>query len=211
MSGLLVKSRKKILDGDIDLLVDTVKASIYDVADLTQAKAITGATNATPIVVTANSHGLSNGDFVTIHGVAGNTAANGHFKVANVTTNTFELTDPVTGANVAGSGSYTSGGYVISLEAIEFLSDVAGGGIVATSSGLANKSTTRGIFDADDAVLSSVTGDACEIVLLYKDTGSSATSPIIAIIDSFSSGMPVTPNGGSITLSWAASGIFQLI
>lgn len=65
-------------------------------------QAITGATNATPIVVTANSHGLSNGDEVYVSGVAGNTAANGTWTVANVTTNTFELSTSV------GSGAYTA-------------------------------------------------------------------------------------------------------
>src|SRR5262249_26844427 len=40
-------------------------------------KAITGATNASPIVVTSNGHGLTNGETVRISGVGGNTAANG--------------------------------------------------------------------------------------------------------------------------------------
>jgi hypothetical protein len=68
-------------------------------------QAITGATNATPIVITANAHGLANGDEVYISGVGGNTAANGTWIVANQTTNTFELTGSV------GNGAYTSGGY----------------------------------------------------------------------------------------------------
>lgn len=72
---------------------------------------VTGATNATPIVVTASGHGLSNGEVVTIEGVGGNTAANGTFLAANVSGATFELTD-LTGANVAGNGAYTSGGVV---------------------------------------------------------------------------------------------------
>lgn len=59
---------------------------------------ITAATAAAPVVVTSNSHGLSNGNFVFIDG-ANNTVAtdsargiNGKcWKVANATTNTFEL------------------------------------------------------------------------------------------------------------------------
>lgn len=66
--------------------------------------AITGATNANPIVITSASHGLVNGLRVTITGVGGNTAANTTAVVANKTTDTFELT------GVAGSGAYTSGG-----------------------------------------------------------------------------------------------------
>lgn len=72
----------------------------------TNAIAITDATNATPIVVTAASHGFSNDQVVRVHGVLGNTDANGTWKVDNKTTNTLELADSV------GNGAYTSGGYV---------------------------------------------------------------------------------------------------
>lgn len=72
----------------------------------TATTAITGATNATPIVITANSHGLSNGDQVTVYGVAGNTAANGIWVVASATTNTFALTGST------GNAAYVSGGFV---------------------------------------------------------------------------------------------------
>ena len=65
--------------------------------------AITAATNANPIVITSNGHGLANGDQVLIYGVAGNTAANGLWTVSAVATNTFTIT-------VAGNGAYTSGG-----------------------------------------------------------------------------------------------------
>lgn len=66
--------------------------------------AVTGATNATPIVITSANHGLANGMRVTITGVGGNTAANTTAVVSSVTTNTFALTD------VAGNGDYTTGG-----------------------------------------------------------------------------------------------------
>lgn len=65
---------------------------------------ITDASNATPIVITAAGHGLSNGEEVRIRNVGGNTAADGYWTVANKTTDTFEL------ATSVGSGAYTSGG-----------------------------------------------------------------------------------------------------
>jgi hypothetical protein len=65
---------------------------------------ITGATNATPIVLTIAGHSLVNGDQVTVAGVLGNTAANGTWAIANGTANTFELVGSV------GNGAYTSGG-----------------------------------------------------------------------------------------------------
>jgi hypothetical protein len=75
-------------------------------------KTITAITAANPAVVTSNSHGYSNGDFVIISGVVGMTEVNGKtFKVADKTTNTFELQD-VDGTDINSSGytAYSSGG-----------------------------------------------------------------------------------------------------
>ena len=74
-----------------------------------EGQAITAATNASPIVVTATAHGFVNGDIVTISGALGNTAANGSFLVAGKTANTINLTTRA-GVNVAGTGAWTSGG-----------------------------------------------------------------------------------------------------
>lgn len=77
------------------------------------AVTITGITNANPGVVTAASHGYANGDDVVIAAVGGMTQVNGKiYRVANVAANTFELTDPQTGANIntTAYGTYTSGG-----------------------------------------------------------------------------------------------------
>lgn len=64
---------------------------------------VSSATNASPIVVTTSlTHGLANGDTVTIQGATGNTAANGTWTVANRTTTTFEL------AGSTGNGAYTA-------------------------------------------------------------------------------------------------------
>ena len=75
-------------------------------------KVISAITKANPGVVTATSHGYSNGDFVNISGVVGMTEVNNKtFKVANKATNTFELTD-VDGTNVNTTNftTYSSGG-----------------------------------------------------------------------------------------------------
>ena len=84
---------------------------------------VTGATNASPIVITSAGHGLSNGTRVTLSGVGGNTAANSTFAVANVTTNTFEL------AGSTGNGSYTSGGswHVTGLYSLTLTASAANG------------------------------------------------------------------------------------
>lgn len=81
---------------------------LKDQAIITQASTnITGITKANPAVVTSNSHGLSNGDYVLIQSVGGMTEVNNrHFLVANVTANTFELS----GVNSSSYTTYTSGG-----------------------------------------------------------------------------------------------------
>ncbi|MGE5512375.1 MAG: hypothetical protein ACM31O_14100 [Bacteroidota bacterium] len=93
----------------------------------------------------------------------------------------------------------------------DFLDDVSAG-IVGTPQTLNNKSITNGVFDADDITFPSVTGDQVEVILLYKDTGNPATSPLIAWIDTAASGLPVTPNGGNINVAWSsgANKIFSL-
>jgi len=92
----------------------------------------------------------------------------------------------------------------------QFLSDVAGAGRVATSANMTNKTTTNGLFDADDVAFSSVTGDQSEALIIYIDTGTESTSRLVAFFDTGVTGLPVTPNGGNINVAWNASGIFQL-
>ena len=75
-------------------------------------KTISAITKANPAVVTATSHGYSNGDEVVISSVGGMTEVNGkRFLVADKTTNTFELQDK-DGVDINSSSftTYTSGG-----------------------------------------------------------------------------------------------------
>jgi len=66
---------------------------------------ISSSTDATPIVVTTSSnHGLSDGDYVRVYNHQTNITANGTWKIANSTLNTFELIDAETSVNSAGSG-----------------------------------------------------------------------------------------------------------
>jgi hypothetical protein len=55
-----------------------------------------------------------------------------------------------------------------------------------------------------------VSGATVEALVLYIDTGVAGTSRLVAYIDTGVTGLPVTPNGGDITVTWNASGIFQL-
>ena len=46
--------------------------------------------------------------------------------------------------------------------------------------------------------------------MIYIDTGVAGTSRLIAYIDTGVTGLPVTPNGGDINITWDAAGIFTL-
>jgi len=81
---------------------------------------------------------------------------------------------------------------------------------VGTPVTLASKTITSGVFDADNVTFTSVTGASVEALIIYKDTGSAATSPLIMYIDVAASGLPVTPNGNNIDVQFNASGIFAL-
>lgn len=90
----------------------------------------------------------------------------------------------------------------------QFLSDLSG--VVGTAVTLGSKTVTNGLFDAADPALSSVSGATAEALVIYIDTGTAGTSPLVSYHDTGVTGLPVTPNGGNINIAWNASGIFQL-
>lgn len=196
--------REKFLKGEIDWADDDIKCVLVDLDDY--ALQVSAATNASPIQITTSaSHGLTTGDRVLITGVGGNDAANGVFTVTVVDATNFTLDDST------GDGTYTSGGHVVLLSLDEHLDDIPSGARVATSGNLGTKTTTLGVADAADVTFSTVTGDQSEALVIYKDSGSASTSPLIAILTT-ATGLPVTPSGGDITVEWdsGANKIFKL-
>ncbi len=77
-----------------------------------------------------------------------------------------------------------------------FLSAIPGGAIICTSANLAGKTD--------------VSGATITQFVIYKDTGSGATSPLLLEIDTASGGLPVVPNGGNIGLQWAGAPNFVM-
>lgn len=101
--------------------------------------------------------------------------------------------------------------YSVDLANDEYLSDIPGAAIVATSGNLVGKTSTAGVADAADATFLGVAGPTVEAAVVYKDTGAAATSPLIAYIDD-ATGLPLTPDGGTVLLQWddTADRIFKL-
>ena len=92
----------------------------------------------------------------------------------------------------------------------QFYSSVAASQI-GTEVELTTKTFVNGLFDAADSTFTSVTGTTAEaLVIFVKNAGANTTWTLVAYIDSGVTGLPVTPNGGNINVTWNGSGIFQL-
>jgi len=74
-------------------------------------------------------------------------------------------------------------------------------GVVGTPVALTTKTITSGAIGADDVTFSAVTGNTVEAVVIYLDSGTPATSYLIAYIDSITNS-PIIPNGGDLTIQW---------
>jgi hypothetical protein len=111
-------------------------------------------------------------------------------------------------------------GYTFSA-AHKFVSDVtgAGGTLVATSAALASKTVANGIADAADVTFSAVAaGAAITGILIFQSSAvtggadvAATAQRVIGYIDT-ATGLPVTPNGGDITITWdnTTNKIFKL-
>lgn len=104
-------------------------------------------------------------------------------------------------------------GYSPDEDAHEYRDDVtneaSGAGYTAGGAEILNKTVTqdntnnRAVFNGDDVswAASSITARGA---VIYKDTGNSATDPLIAYIDF---GMDKTSSSGAFSLTWDAAGI----
>jgi hypothetical protein len=220
-----------LANGTIDFDTDTINIALLDLdgspTDVA-VKAITAASNATPIVVTSTSHGFSNGDIVVIRGVGGNTAANGTWKIANVAANTFELTTATrsTALNSTGNGAYTSGGCAINLSLGDDFADIDGCS-VGTPVALGSKTVAAltGTIDAADPTFAAFTGDVhawaiyeaagknlffndgrCQVIVAADASSSATTLAVEPIEGTIASGASwVMSNGITVTTTAQAS------
>ena len=101
--------------------------------------------------------------------------------------------------------------YTVNIATHEFFSSVLAGARVGSPVTLGTKTYAAGACDAADLTFVAVTGPTIEALVIYRDTGDEATSPLIAYIDA-ATGLPITPNGGDIIVAWdnGANKIFKL-
>lgn len=100
--------------------------------------------------------------------------------------------------------------YSVDLENDEFYSSIPPSARVSAVT-ITGKSTSKGIVDADDSSFPSVTGAQIGAFVMDRDSGSDSSSALFAFWDT-AIGLPVTPNGGDITVTWSSgtNRIFKL-
>ena len=112
-----------------------------------------------------------------------------------------------------------TGNYTKNLATNQYMntSTLATAAKVGSPQTLASKTVSAGVADAADITRTAVTGASVEEIVLWKDGGGGGTSasgttdPLICDIDT-ATGLPVTPNGGDITIAWdnGSNKIFKL-
>ena len=94
-----------------------------------------------------------------------------------------------------------TGAYSVVTGTHQYLSDIPTSARIAGPVTLTAKTTTGGAADGADVTFPSVTGASIEAIVIYSDSGTESTSPLIAYIDT-ATGLPITPNGGDIIVTW---------
>lgn len=105
-----------------------------------------------------------------------------------------------------------TGAYTLNAATHDYLDDIPGGARIAVSATLTSPTVAAGVFDADNVTFTAVPGPtSVEAIVIYQHTGVDATSRLICYIDT-ATNLPVTPNGGDITIAWdsGANRIFAL-
>jgi hypothetical protein len=125
------------------------------------------------------------------------------------------LLNNTSGSAITGSGTtglycalVDTGTYTYSA-AHQFYSSLSG--IVGTDQEITSPTLTGGVVDGGDVTFTAVSGASVEALVIYrKNAGANTTWQLVAYIDTGQTGLPVTPNGGNIVVTWNASGIFSL-
>lgn len=94
----------------------------------------------------------------------------------------------------------------------DFFNDLAG--IIGTDQRIVTPTfgtVAQGVLDGDNLTYTAVTGASIEALVVYrKNAGANTTWRLVVYLDTSQTGLPLTPNGGDITVTWSASGIFGL-
>ena len=93
----------------------------------------------------------------------------------------------------------------------DFFNDITG--VVGTDQRITTPTVAAatGLFDGDNLTYTAVTGNSIEALVIYrKNAGANTTWKLVVYLDTSVTGLPLTPNGGDVTITWNASGIAQI-
>jgi hypothetical protein len=91
----------------------------------------------------------------------------------------------------------------------DFYDDVSG--VVGTEQRITTPTVANGTFDGDNLTYTAVSGATVEALVVYRhNAGANTTWKVVLYLDTSVTGLPVTPNGGNITVTWAGGGIFTI-
>ena len=85
-------------------------------------------------------------------------------------------------------------------------------GIGGTPQEIISPTVANGVFDGNDTTVAAVpAGASLEALVFYrKNSGANTTWRLVMFIDTGITGMPITPNGGDILITYHSSGIAAL-
>jgi hypothetical protein len=102
----------------------------------------------------------------------------------------------------------TSSGYVYSASH-QFYTSLTN--IVGTPQPITTPTVVNGTFAGDNVTFTAVSGTVVGAIVIYRqNAGANTTWRLTLYEDTSVTGLPVTPNGGNIVITWNASGIFTL-
>lgn len=132
-----------------------------------------------------------------------------------------EQWDDASTYRVALLGSTTS--YTPNKDHKTFADVTTNGGVESNASGYARQSLTGRavtevdgsdwvVLDAADVAFGNLNGDTILTILVLKRVGASdaSTDRLVCAFDSATAGLPVTCNGGPISITWNANGLLTL-
>ena len=132
----------------------------------------------------------------------------------NILSGLFDLREAGDNVKVA----LVTSGYTPNVDTHEFFDDItnelsgtgytAGGEAIGTQTVTQDNTDNEGVFDGVDVTWTGITAGTAAGMVIYEDTGTPATSRLIAFQDS--GGFPVTTTGADLTVQWAVEGILNV-
>ena len=95
----------------------------------------------------------------------------------------------------------TASEYTVNLVTDDFVADISAAYRVASGLSLSALSASDGVADGDNVTALAVSGSKIFRFVIYHDTTNEATSDLI-LVDDTATGLPLTPNGGDINLTF---------